>query len=102
LFLPIDNFKLLNFLNFNDIGSNTLNESNAFKKIKMFSKTSFYNLFTNVNNYNNKFLNFSFYFDNNNNELESINYGIKRQQNYLINLNNNNHKTFFNNNSIEK
>ena len=30
LVIPVDNKKLLNFLNFNDIGSNTLYESNSF------------------------------------------------------------------------
>lgn len=38
LFFSLDNFKIFNYLNFNDIGSNVLTESNIFRKIKNFSK----------------------------------------------------------------
>jgi len=44
LVLPNDNAKVLNHLNFNDIGANTLKESQAFKKIRQSSKTFTSNL----------------------------------------------------------
>lgn len=44
LTLPLDNNKVLNFLNFQDIGVNTLKDSEAFKKIRTFSKTYTTNL----------------------------------------------------------
>ena len=46
LVLPLDNQKLFNFLDFNDIGSNTLKESMAFKKVRTISKTFNTNLIT--------------------------------------------------------
>ena len=37
---PTDNNKILNFINFNDLGSSTLSNSTAFKKIQFFSKNN--------------------------------------------------------------
>lgn len=44
LVLPNDNAKVLNHLNFDDIGTDTLKESQAFKKIRQSSKTFTTNL----------------------------------------------------------
>jgi len=47
---PSDNDNILNFINFNHLGSNTLSASSAFKKIQSPSKSSSDELFTTPNN----------------------------------------------------
>jgi hypothetical protein len=42
---PIDNNKVLNFINFNTIGSRTLNRTNSFRTLQIASKTNQQNLF---------------------------------------------------------
>jgi len=42
---PIDNSKVLNFINFNTIGSRTLNRTNSFRTLQVASKTNQQNLF---------------------------------------------------------
>ena len=101
IFLPIDNYKLLNFFNLNDVGSNPLHESTAFKKIKMISKTTNNNLINSFSDYNNKYKFISTIFINENHFSDSLYYGLKRQHDYLNNtalLNNN--QTFLNFKSI--
>lgn len=103
LVLPIDNSKILNFLNFNDVGSNTLYEINAFKKIKMFSKTYTSDLNFSLNTFSAKYKKFSNLYINDNFFLDSYLYGLKRQQNFLPSssiLNSN--MTFMNLESINK
>jgi hypothetical protein len=103
LVLPLDNLKTLNLLNFSDIGINTLNEANSFKKIKMFSKTFTSNLLFIPNDYSNKYKIFSSLFINDNIYVDSYLYGLKRQHNFLSTksiLNNN--STFFSLKSINK
>lgn len=103
LFIPIDNFKILNFLNFNDIGANPLNESVSFKKIKMFSKVSNSSLINSVYNFNAKQKLFFSFFFNDNSYLDSLNFGLKRQHNFLNNFSlNSNHSTFFSLKSTNK
>ena len=103
LFLPINNFKTLNFLNFNEIGSNALNEPSAFKKIKMFSKTLSNKLINTPNNFNLKYKQFFFLNKNENFYLNSLNLGLKRQHNFLNNFSiNNNYSTFFGFKNISK
>jgi len=103
LLLPTDNYKLLNFNKFSDIGLSNLNEANAFKKIKMFSKTFQSNLstfsLTNTSHYNSLQHNLH----NDSTYLQSYFYGLKRQHNFLSStavLNNLN--TFFDLNSLNK
>jgi hypothetical protein len=99
----VDNFKLLNFVNFNDIGSNPLNESAAFKKIRMFSKTFTANLVTIPNNFSDKYHKFSAFINNDLLFFDSLTYGFKRQHNYLNNSAiTNNNSTFFDLNSSAK
>lgn len=103
LFLPIDNFKILNFLNFNDIGSSALNESVAFKKTRMFSKTSSYNLINTSFTNNNQYKKLSFYFNNENAFASSLTLGVKRQHNYLNSFSiTNSYDTFFDFKSSDK
>lgn len=103
LALPIDNYKLLNFLNFNDVGSNSTQEINAFKKIRMFSKTYTSNLVFIPNNYSSKYKNLSNLYINDLLFTDSYLYGLKRQHNFLSsNSILNNQTTFLNLNSINK
>jgi len=96
LFLPIDNFKIINFLNFNDVGSNPLNESVAFKKTKTVCKHFTANLVGNSCNLTNKYKQLSFFFKNDNAYTDSLYFGIKRQHNFLTNSAlTNNQSTFF-------
>lgn len=83
LVLPIDNSKILNFLNFNDVGSNSVYEANAFKRIKMFSKTYTSGLNFSLNSFSSKYKKFTNLYINDNFFLDSYLYGLKRQQNFL-------------------
>lgn len=103
LVIPLDNYKLINFMNFNDIGANTIYESNAFKKIKMFSKTYTSDLTFLPNNFSNKYKVFSNLYINDNSYTDSYLYGLKRQHNFLSSSSIfNNQATFMNLNSINK
>ncbi len=103
LALPLDNYKLLNFLNFNDVGSNSIQELNAFKKIRMFSKIYTTNLTFVPNNYSAKYKTFSNLYINDSLLLDSYLYGLKRQTNFVSSkalLNN--QSTFLNLTSVNK
>lgn len=103
LTIPLDNHKLLNFLNFQDIGSSSMQEVNAFKKVRMFSKTNSLNLIHNHDNFTFKYQNLSHLFINDNLFNDSYLYGLKRQHNLLsTKASFNNQSTFFNLNSAKK
>lgn len=103
LALPMDNYKLLNFLNFNDVGSSSVQEMNAFKKIRMFSKTYTSNLVFVPNNYSSKYKTISNLYINDSLFTDSYLYGLKRQHNFLsANSTFNNQSTFLNLNSVNK
>jgi hypothetical protein len=88
LLLPLDNKKLVNFLNFNDIGSTTLKESVAFKKIKTISKTFTSNLVTSPTSLNLKYKKINQTYLTDTSFLTSNNYGLVRQHNYLTSKSN--------------
>jgi len=99
----MDNYKLLNFLNFNDVGSSSVQEMNAFKKIRMFSKTYTSNLVFVPNNYSSKYKTISNLYINDSLFTDSYLYGLKRQHNFLsANSTFNNQSTFLNLNSVNK
>nr|ASY95718.1 Cox2 [Paraurostyla sp.] len=103
LILPLDNLKLINFLNFNDVGSTSLHESNIFKRIKTFSKIFNSSLFFSNNNFFFKYKKFTNLYINDDFYSESSLYGIKRQQNFLSSKSLlPNQSTFLNNESIYK
>ena len=103
LVIPNDNYKLLNFINFSDIGSSNVQEINAFKKIRMFSKTYTSNLTFVPNNYSQKFKTLSNLYLNDLSFTDSYLYGLKRQHNYLSsNALLNNQSTFLNMTSVNK
>ena len=104
LVIPSDNNRILNFLNFNDIGSNALYESNAFKRIRMFSKNYTASLFTFLpNSYASKYKQISSYYINRSAYEDSSLYGLRRQHSYLNKLSLlNSNTTFLDVNSINK
>jgi len=103
LAIPMDNYKLLNFLNFNDVGSSSIQEMNAFKKIRMFSKTYTSNLTFVPNNYSNKYKTLSSLYINDSIFTDSYLYGLKRQHNFLsTSALLNNQSTFLNLKSANK
>lgn len=103
LAIPFDNFRLLNFLNFNDIGSSPLQEMNAFKKIKMFSKAYSNNLVYVPSSYSAKYRFYANLYLNDASFTDSYLYGIKRQHNFLSSQSLlNNQATFFSTQSINK
>jgi hypothetical protein len=90
-------------MNFNDIGANSAQEINAFKKIRMFSKTYTSNLVFVPNTFSSKYKNFSNLYINDTLFTDSYLYGLKRQHNFLSSTNLlNNQSTFLNLNSVNK
>jgi len=82
LLSPSDNSKVLNFMNFNDIGNSTVKDSTAFKKIQYFSKTNPQSLFTNVSDFNLKYKKLSNLYLNDTLPTNTSSYGTFRQHNY--------------------
>jgi hypothetical protein len=103
LVIPSDNQKLLNFYNFNDLGSSSVQEINAFKKIRMFSKTYTSNLNFIPNNFSSKYKLLSNLYLNDLNFSDSYLYGLKRQHNFLSSSSLiNNQSTFLDLKSVNK
>jgi hypothetical protein len=68
-------------MNFNNIGANTLQESNAFKKVRMFSKVYTTNLVHTPSTFTDKYIKLNSLYSNENDLNTSFNYGLKRQHN---------------------
>jgi hypothetical protein len=68
-------------MNFNNIGANTLQESNAFKKVRMFSKVYTTNLVHTPSHFTNKYITINSLYSNENDFNTAFNYGLKRQHN---------------------
>lgn len=103
LVLPLDNMKLFNFLNFSNIGANTLKESNAFKKVRMFSKVYNSNLVHSSSTFTNKYINLNNLYLTENDFATSFNYGLKRQHNLTSSsATTNTYSTFLDQNSMNK
>ena len=103
LVLPLDNTKLFNFMNFNNIGANTLQESNAFKKVRMFSKVYTSNLVHTPSTFTDKYIKINSLYLNENDFNTSLNYGLKRQHNLTSSsATTNTYSTFLDKNSMEK
>lgn len=81
LVLPLDNSKMFNFMNFDNIGANTLKTSNAFRKIRDHSKIYTTNLVATPSIFSDKYAKFNSWFTNENDLNNSFNYGLKRQHN---------------------
>jgi hypothetical protein len=98
-----DNYKILNFLNFSEIGSNVLQETAAFKKTKSFFKFFTLNTFIKYSSFNVNYKKLSNLYFNELNFFNSQNFSLKRQHNLLsLSSKNNAHFTFLNLKSFKK
>jgi heme/copper-type cytochrome/quinol oxidase subunit 2 len=79
LMLPFDNANVANFLNFNDVGVNTLKQSTAFAKIRANSKLFNTNVVVNADQFALKYSKINELAFNSNTEVETSNYGNIRQ-----------------------
>jgi hypothetical protein len=103
ILLPIDNYKILNFLNFSDVGTNAFHESSLFKHTRAASKVFNANLLFSPSNFVLKYRQASLLFFNDLTCFDSYSYGLKRQHNFLSSKSlNNNFSTLFNLKSAEK
>jgi len=103
LVLPLDNTKLLNFMNFNNIGLSTLKESGAFKKIRMYSKVYTTNLIYTPSIFTNKYVKLNELFFTENELNNSLSYGLKRQHNLTAsNATSSIYSTFLDKQSMDK
>jgi len=86
LVLPTDNAKILNHLNFKDIGTNTLKASQSFRKIRQSSKTFTSNLVLSPTTLTTKYNTLADLYLKDNNLTGSLNYGNRRQHNFTSTL----------------
>jgi len=90
-------------MNFNNIGANTLQESNAFKKVRMFSKVYTSNLVHTPSTFTDKYIKLNSLYTTDNDFTTSFNYGLKRQHNLTTSLaTTNTFSTFLNKTSMDK
>ena len=82
LLLPNDNSNILNFMNFDEIGLNTVKDSTAFKKIQFFSKTNTESIFNLKSDFESNYYRLSSLYNTDLKLMSSLNYGISRQHNY--------------------
>jgi len=83
LLLPIDNYKILNFLNFNDIGANGINESVAFKRSRAFSKITRTDSIPLLQTFSSKYKNLTLAYTDDYVFSDSHLYGLRRQHNFI-------------------
>ena len=103
LLLPLDQKKILNFFNFNNIGSDNLKESSAFKKISCASKTFNSNLVTPLTPFVGKYKKVNQLHSSENSFNLSNNYGLVRQHNLLsLKATTSQYSTFLDKNSFDK
>lgn len=103
LLSPVDNNKVLDFINFNAIGSNLITGSNAFKKIQSASKVNSADLYNNSSDYTLKYNKINNLYLSDLNTQDSLFYGMKRQHEYTSTSSVfNNSSTYVDNNSVSK
>lgn len=79
---PSDNNKIMDFIDYNKVGSSTIKVSNAFRKIQFSTKTNSRDIFNRESNFSIKYNNINNLFSNDTNSQDSLYYGIKRQHEY--------------------
>jgi len=90
-------------MNFNNIGASTLQESNAFKKVRMFSKVYTTNLVHTPSTFTDKYVKLNSLYLNENDLNNSFNYGLKRQHNLTSSsATTNTFSTFLDKSSMDK
>tara|TARA_B110001450_G_scaffold256841_1_gene289025 strand:- start:2691 stop:3656 length:966 start_codon:yes stop_codon:yes gene_type:complete len=100
---PNENTNILNFTNLNSVGVSTLQASNAFKKIQVFSKTNQQDLFVPTVNFNSRFTKLVDLYYNDTSLIDSTSYGTFRQHNFLSNMSNKNQtNSYLDNNGVNK
>jgi hypothetical protein len=77
----MDNSKMVNFLNFKNIGADTVQPSESFKKIRAYSRVYNTNLIHHADNLTTKYNQLNNLYLTDNMFLDSINYGNVRQHN---------------------
>ena len=82
LLSPVDNTGILNFINFNNLGSTTLNNSAAFKKAQYSTKTTPQNLFSSADDFALKYNKIYDLYLSDMSTQDNLSYGISRQHNY--------------------
>lgn len=82
LLSPTDNNKVLDFVNFNSLGSNLITGSNAFKKIQSASKSNPQDLYSNATDYSLKYNKINNLYTRDLTTQDSLYYGMKRQHEY--------------------
>lgn len=96
LLIPTENGKTVNFFNCLDIGSNTLKGSEAFSSVRNSTKAYNTNLLTLTSPNVSKYFKIHNLYFNDNNFLDTANYGIKRQHSLISpSTTTNNFSTFF-------
>jgi len=79
---PSDNKNILEFLDFNSLGSSTLTTSGAFKKIQLSSKFSSENLTNLTSEFSDRYNKVNNLYSGVDSSQDALYYGIKRQHNY--------------------
>jgi len=103
LTVPLDNNKVFNFMNFKNIGASTAQESAAFKKVRMHSKTYNTNLVHTPTTFTNKYIKLNSLYSNENSFHDSLNYGLKRQHNLTsVSTTTSTYSTFLDQKSMDK
>jgi hypothetical protein len=82
LLSPIDNNKVLNFINFDNMGANTVGKANAFRKIQASSKATPQNLFNSASDFTLKYSRISDLYLSGLSPQDSLYYGNRRQHEY--------------------
>jgi len=103
LLSPLDNSNILNFINFNNLGSSTLSSSSAFKKIQFSTKTNPQNLFQSSDDFSLKYNKIYDLYLSDMNSQDNTSYGVSRQHNYSSSKSiTNNFSTQLDNASVNK
>lgn len=103
LLSPTDNSKILNFINFNDLGESSLMASSAFKKIQSASKASHSTLFTDTGDMALKYNKIHDLYVTGGEVQEGRSYGINRQHNFTSKATTtNNFKSYLDDRSVAK
>jgi len=83
LLSPLDNSKVLNFMQFSTLGTDLTTDISAFKKIQYFSKTNPQSLYSDLSEFTLKYNKLSNLYLNTDKILNSNTYGTIRQHNHL-------------------
>jgi len=92
---PSNSSKILNFINLNDIGADTLKTSTAFKKIQAFSKTNPQHLFASTSDFTTRYGKLCDLYATEVNLSDALTYGVLRQHQFTSNSSYTNHPSTY-------